>query len=420
MGARGASAGRGESRLRGALVVGQLVMATVLLVCAGLLAHSFVKLSGVNNGYDSSNVLAFNLLPPNQYSLTQKAATIEQLLTRLRAVPTVRAAGFARHGPLIGEEIMLGTFVPPGRTLEEMRSTRTRFRTVSVDYLTAMGVPVLDGRDLGLRDDATAPPAIVMSRSAARTHFGSTRAVGQIVDWHFDRGMTLPMTVVGVVEDLRQRSPTDEVFPEVFADYRQVLAAFAKWGQKPLRQDMLAIGFASFALRTTGDPAPAIPQVRAIAASVDANVGLDALVPMSHLTARAVAPQRFYAVVLAAFALVAASLAVIGIYGMLAYAVMQRTQEIGIRVAVGAQRGDVLSLILRKGLLLTTIGIVLGLGGAALATRLLQGLLFGVTRLDPQTFVGVSLLFALVAVFACYLPARRASRVDALLALRSE
>jgi putative ABC transport system permease protein len=420
MGARGASAGRGESRLRGALVVGQLVMATVLLVCAGLLAHSFVKLSGVNNGYDSSNVLAFNLLLPNQYSLTQKAATIEQLLTRLRAVPTVRAAGFARHGLLIGEEIMLGTFVPPGRTLEEMRSTRTRFRTVSVDYLTAMGVPVLDGRDLGLRDDATAPPAIVMSRSAARTHFGSTRAVGQIVDWHFDRGMTLPMTVVGVVEDLRQRSPTDEVFPEVFADYRQVLAAFAKWGQKPLRQDMLAIGFASFALRTTGDPAPAIPQVRAIAASVDANVGLDALVPMSHLTARAVAPQRFYAVVLAAFALVAASLAVIGIYGMLAYAVMQRTQEIGIRVAVGAQRGDVLSLILRKGLLLTTIGIVLGLGGAALATRLLQGLLFGVTRLDPQTFVGVSLLFALVAVFACYLPARRASRVDALLALRSE
>jgi putative ABC transport system permease protein len=173
-------------------------------------------------------------------------------------------------------------------------------------------------------------------------------------------------------------------------------------------------------MRTVGDPTLAIPQVRAIAASVDANVGLDALIPMSELTASAVAPQRFYAVVLAVFALVAAGLAVIGIYGMLAYAVVQRTLEIGIRVAVGAQRGDVLSLILGKGLLLTTIGISLGLGGAALVTRLLQGLLFGVTPLDPQTFVGVSLLFALVAAFACYLPARRASRVDALLALRSD
>jgi putative ABC transport system permease protein len=420
MGARGSSAGRGESRLRGVLVVGQLVMATVLLICAGLLAHSFIKLSGVNSGYDPNNVLAFNLLLPNQYSITQKAATIEQLLTRLRTVPAVQAAGFARHGLLIGEEILLGTFVPPGRTLDEMRSTRTRFRTVSDGYLTAMGVPMLDGRDLTPRDHANAPPAIVMSRSAARRHFGSTRAVGQIVDWHFDAAMTMPMTVVGVVEDLRQVSPADDVFPEVFADYRQVLAAFTKWGQKPLRQDVVAIGFASFALRTTGDPALAIPQVRAIAASVDANVGLDALVPMSRLTASAVAPQRFYAVVLVVFALVAGSLAVIGIYGMLAYSVAQRTQEIGIRVAVGAQRRDVVSLILRKGLVLTAIGIALGLAGAALGSRVLQSLLFGVTPLDPQTFLGVSLLFGLVAIVACYLPARRASRVDALVALRSE
>jgi putative ABC transport system permease protein len=420
MGARGASARRGESRLRAGLVIGQMSMATVLLVCAGLLANSFVRLSGVNSGYDPSNVLAFNLLMPNQYSITQKAATIEALLTRLRAVPTIQAAGFARHGLLIGEEIMLGTFVPPGRTLDEMRSTRTRFRTVSDGYLTAMGVPVLDGRDLALRDDANAPPSIVMSRSAAARHFGSARAVGQIVDWHFDAGMTLPMTVVGVVEDLRQTSPADEVFPEVFADYRQVLAAFATWGQKPLGQDVRAIGFASFALRTAGDPALAIPHVRAIAASVDANVGLDALVPMSRLTASAVAPQRFYAVVLTVFAAVAGSLAAIGIYGMLAYAVVQRTQEIGIRVAVGAQRRDVLALVLRKGLALTTIGIALGLAGAALGTRVLQGLLFGITPLDPQTFFGVSLSFGLVAAFACYLPARRATRVDALVALRSE
>jgi putative ABC transport system permease protein len=420
MGARGASAGRGESRLRAALVIGQLSLATVLLVCAGLLAHSFVRLSGVNSGYDPSNVLAFNLLMPNQYSLAQKTATIDGVLTRIRAIPAVRAAGFARHGLLIGEEIFWGTFVPPGRTLEEMRAFRTRFRPVSDGYLTAMGVPVLDGRDLGPRDQANALPVIVMSRSAARRHFGTARAVGQTVDWHVDQGRVLSMTVVGVVEDLRQDSPTDGVFPEVFADYRQVLSAFDRWRMKPQQQEQLVIGFGSMALRTAGDPATVIPLVREAVNGVDVNVGLDALVPMSRLTASAVAPQRFYAVVLAVFAAVAGALAVIGIYGLLAYAVVQRTQEIGIRIAVGAQRGDVLSLILRKGLLLTTIGIALGLAGAALGTRLLQGLLFGVTPLDPATFAGVSIAFGLAAIVACYLPARRATRMDALVALRSE
>jgi putative ABC transport system permease protein len=420
MGARGASAGRGESRLRAGLVIGQLSMATVLLVCAGLLANSFVRLSGVNSGYDPSNVLAFNLLMPNQYSIAQKASLIDGVLTRLRTIPAVQGAGFARHGLLIGEEIMLGTFVPPGRSLEEMKGARTRFRAVSDGYLTAMGVPLLDGRDLSPRDEANAAPALVMSRSAASRHFGSARAVGQTVDWHFNQGMTLPMTVVGVVEDLRQESPTDEVFPEVFADYRQVLSALERWGQKPQRQDALVLGFGSVAVRTSGDPATLVPLVREAVNGVDANVGLDALVPMTRLAASAVAPQRFYAVVLGVFAIVAGSLAAIGIYGVLAYAVVQRTQEIGIRMAVGAQRRDVLSLILGKGLVLTTAGIVLGVGGAVVGSRLLQGLLFGVTPLDPVTFAGVAIVFGLAATMACYLPARRATRVDALIALRNE
>jgi putative ABC transport system permease protein len=419
MGARGASAGRGESRLRAGLVIGQLSLATVLLVCAGLLANSFVKLSGVNSGYDPSNVLAFNLLMPNQYSIAQKVAVIDGVLTRLRAIPAVQTAGFARHGLLIGEEIVQA-LVPPGRAPEDMRAARTRFRSVSDGYLTAMGVPVLDGRDLGPRDDENAAPAIVMSRSAARRYFGSARAVGQIVEWYFDPGMTLQMTVVGVVEDLRQRSPADEVFPEVFADYRQVLAALDRWGEQPLRQERMVIGFGSVAVRTAGDPAIVIPLVREAVNGVDANVGLDALVPMTRLAASAVAPQRFYAVVLSVFALVAGSLAAIGIYGVLAYAVVQRTQEIGIRMAVGAQRRDVLSLVLGKGLVLTTVGIALGIGGAVVGARLLQGLLFGITPLDPVTFAAVSIVFGLAATMACYLPARRATRVDALVALRSE
>jgi putative ABC transport system permease protein len=163
-----------------------------------------------------------------------------------------------------------------------------------------------------------------------------------------------------------------------------------------------------------------IPAVRQIVNRVDVNAGIDALVPMSRLTASAVAPQWFYAVVLAAFATVAGVLAAIGIYGLLTYAVAQRTQEIGIRMAIGAQRGQVLALVLRTGIALTTIGIAAGLIAAALSTRMLQGLLFGITPLDPKTFVVVALAFGLVATFACYLPARRATKVDALEALRTE
>jgi putative ABC transport system permease protein len=421
MGSRGSGTGPGESWVRAALVVGQFVMATVLLVSAGLLAHSFVKMSSAsNNGYDPSNVVTFNLLQPDQYSIRQKVDTVERLLTRLRALPNVTAAGSSRHGVLIGEEIMQGTFVPPGRSLDEMRSSRTRFRPVSGGYLTAMGVPVLDGRELGPRDDAGAPPVLVMNRSAARQYFGDARPVGQVVDWHFGAGRALQMTVVGVVEDVRQESPTDEVFPEVFVDYRQFLSVLEIRGESALGQNVLAIGLLSFAIRTSDDPAAAIPLVREIVNSVDANVGIDALVPMSRLATSAVAPQRFYAVTLGVFAGVAAILAAVGIYGLLTYAVIQRTQEIGIRMTIGAQRAQVLALVLRRGLTLAAVGIALGIIASAASTRVLEGLLFGVTPLDSRTFLFVSLLFALIAVFASYLPARRATRVDPLVALRSE
>jgi putative ABC transport system permease protein len=163
-----------------------------------------------------------------------------------------------------------------------------------------------------------------------------------------------------------------------------------------------------------------IPEVRQIVSDVDSDVGIDAIVPMSRLSASAVARERFYAVMLGSFAALAGVLAAIGVYGVLTYAVIQRTHEIGIRMAIGAQRRAVLALVLRKGLVLAAIGIAVGLVGAAVGTRALRGMLFGVTPLDPMTFLAVSVLFALVAVFASYLPARRATKVDALVALRSE
>jgi putative ABC transport system permease protein len=283
-----------------------------------------------------------------------------------------------------------------------------------------MGVPVLEGREFDSRDHTTSTAVIVMSRAAARQYFGDVRPVGRTIDWHFADGYVQPMNVIGVVDDIRQESPTDEVFPEIFVNYRQYLHLMETSGQKPQRQNELAIGFLSFAIRTTGDPASLVPEVRHLVNNVDPNVGIDALVPMTRLTASAVAPQRFYAVMLGAFALVAAVLAAIGVYGVLTYAVIQRTQEIGVRMALGARRTEVLALILRGGLVLTTTGIAIGLVGAVIGTRVLQSLLFGITPLDVRTFLAVTVMFGIVATAACYLPARRATKIDALVALRNE
>jgi putative ABC transport system permease protein len=228
------------------------------------------------------------------------------------------------------------------------------------------------------------------------------------------------MQVVGVVQDVRNQSPELEAFPEIFVDYRQLLSLQQRWGDSTQRQDEMAIGFMSFAVRTRGDSASAIPVVGRIVRAVDPNAGIDAMVPMDRLVASSVARQRFYAVMLGVFAGVAGLLAAIGVYGVLAYAVIQRTQEIGIRMALGAQRAQVLALVLRKGLILTTAGVAFGLVGAAAATRFLQGMLFGITPLDPKTFIAVSLMFGCVAALACYMPARRATRVDPLVALRCE
>jgi predicted permease len=412
--------GAGGSRIRAVLSVSQLTMATVLLVCAGLLTRSFIGLTNVNNGYEPSHVLAVNLLFPDQYSVARKAETISTLLTRFRALADVRIAGFSRHGLLIGETLYVGRFASASQSVGTQQNDRVRLRSVSDGFLSAMGVPVLDGREFTASDSATAPVVVVLNRSAARHYFGDARAVGQSLEWQYGPLQTRQVTVVGVVEDLRQTSPTDDVAPEVFVEYRQFLPVLTQWKQTEQKQNELAVGFLSFALRTGGDPAAATADVRRAVNAVDPNIGIDVIAPMTNLVSNTVARQRFYAVMLGTFAAIAAVLAIIGVYGVLAYAVVQRTREIGIRLSLGAQRAQVLGLVLRKGLLLTAIGIVLGLMGATAGSQLLHSMLFGVTPLDVQTFAAVSVAFGFVAMIACYLPARRATKVDPIIALRQE
>jgi predicted permease len=421
MGSRGVGVSQRESRTRLALVVGQLVMATVLLVGAGLLANSFMNLSRVEKGYDPSNALQFYLVLPAEYSVARKAETIESLLSRLRNLPGVGAAGFAYAGILLGLEDTVGDFVPPGGSLDELKKdpAKPRMKSVSQGYLEAMGVPLLAGRTFDGRDSAAAPPTVIVNRSLARKLFGDANPIGATLAWHSDNyKIQVPVEIVGVVEDVRQGNVARPPYAEIFMDYRQVAALFERAGNSKLAVERLAFGFLAFGMRTHGNPEAVIPAVRQAVRAVDVTAGIDAIAPMEQMVANSVARQRFYAVMLSVFAGVAGLLAAIGIYGVLAYAVVQRTNEIGIRMALGAERRQVLGLVLRSGIILTTIGITIGLVGAFAAARYMQSMLFGVEPRDPATFILVAVAFACVAAIASYLPARRATRVDPIVALR--
>jgi putative ABC transport system permease protein len=281
-------------------------------------------------------------------------------------------------------------------------------------------VPLLQGRDLSPGDNASAPRVIVINRSAAARYF-TGNPVGQIVDWHLGKSV-FQVTVVGVAEDVRQEAATDKLVPEIFVDYRQYMKAEAEVSPDlaARRQNEAAIGFLSFAVRTTGEPAAMIPAVREAINAVDANIGVDVIAPMTDLESSSTARERFYAVMLGTFASVAAILAAIGIYGVLAYSVAQRTREIGVRMALGARRAQVIALVLRRGLTLTITGVVIGLVAAAASARYLQSMLFGVEPLDPITFAQVAIAFSIVSAIASYLPARRATAVDPVVALRHD
>jgi putative ABC transport system permease protein len=421
MGARAASGGRNDTRLRNLLVAGQVGLATVLLVGAGLLVNSFGRLTRVDPGWNASGLLTFYLAAPQEYTTQRKAMLVDELLMELRRTPGVQAAGFTYAGPLMGLIDSVGKFVPAGRTPEDMPdlSTGPYIRSVSHDYLQTMGVRLLSGRWLEPRDDAGAPPVIVINRSLARLFFGSEDPVGRMV--HVDGRMDLPpQQIVGVVGDMQQGRLDQKLTPQFFVDYRQVLA-LTQARQEPVPvQERLAFGFLSFVVRTDGDPARLMTTMPSLIARVDSNVGIDAMLPMDQLVASSLTRQRFYAAVMGVFAVIAVLLSAVGVYGVLAYAVGQRTREFGVRTALGAGSRDVLAMVLRHGLGLTGIGIGIGLAGAIALTRYLEGMLYGVTPLDPLTYLAVVILFAAITSMASYVPARRATRIDPTTALRYE
>jgi putative ABC transport system permease protein len=399
--------------VRGALIVAEICLAMVLLAGGGLLIRSFVELSSVDAGYNPSNVVTFQVaVPADLYPPTRTKEFAEELVTRLRSVPGVQSAAYANQLPMIDlvNSYPLGSRpLPrpePGRLPERRPENIADIRLVSRDYLETMGIPLRSGRSFAESDGPGRPRVMLINEALARRDFPNRSPIGETV---FINYFPDPWQIVGVIADVRQFGLAIEAQPQFFIDLRQ-------WTDV----DVLVFpAGAYYAVRTAAGES-IVPRVRAIVEEMDAQASLFYVAPMEQMVASTISRPRLYATLLGIFSAFGLGLAVIGIYGVMAYSVAQRTREIGIRVALGARRTQVIGLVVKQSAVLTVVGVVIGLTGAAMLSRYLEGLLFGVSPIDPMTFAAAAALFALAALAAAYGPTRRATGVDPLVALRAE
>ncbi len=403
---------RGE-RVQGLLVVVEIAVAMVLLIGGGLLIHSFVKLSQVNLGYDPAHVLSFQISLPAGRTDLELRRLADRLVERLQTLPQVRAVGYVEALP---NTMVSGRSVPLRTTPQMPASIRRGMpgafaaeapdtRLVSKDFLSSLGIQAIAGRTFGENDGRGQPQVLVINETLARSGLLGATPLGRHVYALGDR----PWEVIGIVGDVRQFGPAQRAEPQLFIDFRQV----------PESLRLSGVGL-YFTVRVDGDSTALVPNVRTISRELDSQTIVDNIAPLEQLVSNAVARPRLYAVLLGIFAIVAVLVAAIGIYGVMSHAVTRRTREIGIRVALGANRPAVMALILRQSLVLTAVGITLGAGGAVALTGSLEHMLFGIKPLDAPTYAAVSVLYAAVATVAAYVPARRATQVDPLIALRDE
>jgi predicted permease len=400
-------------RLQSVLVIAQIAMALTLFIGGGLFVRSFAKLSNVDPGYDLTDVLTFQVtFPKGRYSAPQYTSLAEEIAARLQSAPGLRSAGYTLALPIVsgraGQPLRI-TPEPPAQPppLAAASPERPLVSAVSRDFLNVLGIHLIAGRWFGDTDGAGQTPVMLIDRTVAGSGFLGKNPVGNHV-YGYGFGTT-PIEVIGVVDSIRQLG-LDQEPAQVFVDLRQF---------PPPRRVVETSPPLYYAVRARTE-ANSIASVRSIVRQLEPHATIDNVATMNELVSNSIARPRLYAVLLGIFATVAVLLAAIGIYGVMAYSVARRTREIGIRMALGAARADVIGLVVRQSLTLTAVGIALGLVGAAVVTRYLSGLLFGLTPLDPTTFVGVAVTFAFVATLAAAVPARRATRVDPLVALRYE
>jgi putative ABC transport system permease protein len=401
-GGRGGTDGLGRKRVRSLLVVAEVALSLVLLVGAGLLMKSFVRLRNTDPGFDSSNTLTASLsLASARYDTDEKIADFyRRLVERVRAMPGVESVGavtplpLSENGYSFSFSIVGQPPLPPGQG----QSASARF--VTPEYFRAQGIPLRAGRVFTDADKAGAPGAIVVNEAFARRYFPGVEPLGQRLSLGVN---DIEGEIVGVVGNIRGVRLATPAVPEYYVP--EATAAFS---------DMTLV------VRTKGDPASLTPALRQAVAEMDKDQPLYDVRTMDSLVARSVARQRFSMTLVGVFAALAMLLAAVGIFSVMSFMVSQRTHEIGIRMALGARPRDILSMVVRQGLVLTLAGVCVGLAGAFALTRLMSGLLYEVSATDPVVYGSITALLATVAVLACYVPARKATKVDPLIALRYE
>jgi predicted permease len=392
-----------QGTIRSALVAVETALALLLLIGAGLLISSYLRLVHVDPGFDPRDLLTFGLdLPSPPYTDAEAMAFVNQLLPRLRAVPGVQSSATDWALPFSGDNPSTGMEFE-GRTFAPGHTPGARIDAVTPDYFRTMGIPLLRGRGFTNHDRANTLPVVLINNAFARRFYPNEDPIGRRIRPSYTTTSTFPWrTVVGVVGNAKLGGLAEKFQPELYMPYAQV----------PI--------FNVVIVKTQGKPLRLAPAARTVVASLDKNVPVYGIEPMEDYLASSEARNRFSTLLLGLFGVVALAMAAAGIYGVVSYSVSQRTHEIGIRMALGAQKSDVLRLVVGQGMSPSLIGLGIGIAGAFGLTRSLSSMLYEVKPTDPTTFTAVSLILIGVALLASYIPARRATKVDPMVALRYE
>ena len=410
-GARSATVGSGRERLRNGLVMAEIALAVMVVVGAGLLVRSFSELMDTDPGFNARGVLTLQVeVPTGSYRENARVADYYATLTqRLTDVPGVESVAATAALPFANEIPFLGNFVVQDRAAPMQGEEPTaHYRQVTPGYFRTMGIDLIEGREFDIQDDGTSRGVVVVNEALARRYFPDEDPIGRTIDGlppHIALGGFLvnQFEIVGIAEDVRYFGLSEAAQPSLYFPVAQA----------PFRR-------MNFTIRTAGVPEGLIAAIRGEIVAMDPTVPIARVQTMERILSNSVARDRFSMLLLTLFAVIALVLASVGIYGVTSYSISQRTAEMGIRMAVGANPSDVMKLVMVNGAKLTFSGIVLGLLGAAALSRIMASQLYGVGATDPMTFAGVALVLALVALAATYVPALRAARIDPVVAIQGE